>query len=311
MKKILIAVFVGVASILLATQMIIHTTSGNETFELDQINSITFLTPSQEGKIAFDSIRDGNREIYIMNEDGTNKINLTNNPANDRIPSISPNMDLIAFCSDRSGSWELYIMNIDGSNIVQLTSNLSSDVIKGSDWINNSTLVFSPKISGVYYLYKVNTDGSNLTQLTDGSLDSNQPSVNLNSTKIYFRRNTPYNGYSSRIFSCNIDGSNVQELTTSDRREPACIIINGYEKIVFHRHYQDINQIYIMDTDGNNEINISNNQYNEATPHSGNENNLVFVSDNSGENCIWMMNHDGSNLVQLTTEEARNPYWRR
>ena len=34
-------------------------------------------------QIAFTSDRDGNWEIYVMNADGTNPINLTNHPAED------------------------------------------------------------------------------------------------------------------------------------------------------------------------------------------------------------------------------------
>jgi len=40
--------------------------------------------------IAFESDRDGNYEIYIMNADGTNQVNLTNNPADDEEPSWAP-----------------------------------------------------------------------------------------------------------------------------------------------------------------------------------------------------------------------------
>ena len=37
--------------------------------------------------IAFDSDRDGNREIYVMNPDGTDPVNLTNNPGDDWDPA--------------------------------------------------------------------------------------------------------------------------------------------------------------------------------------------------------------------------------
>jgi WD40-like Beta Propeller Repeat len=40
--------------------------------------------------IAFTSYRDGNDEIYTMNSDGSNLKNLTNNPASDAEPEISP-----------------------------------------------------------------------------------------------------------------------------------------------------------------------------------------------------------------------------
>ena len=40
------------------------------------------ITPnSSGGKIAFVSDRDGNSEIYIMNADGSDQQNLTNNPS--------------------------------------------------------------------------------------------------------------------------------------------------------------------------------------------------------------------------------------
>ncbi|MEP7149062.1 MAG: hypothetical protein ABI857_09290 [Acidobacteriota bacterium] len=38
------------------------------------------------GKIAFTSDRDGNREIYMMNNDGTGQVRLTNNPGADNPP---------------------------------------------------------------------------------------------------------------------------------------------------------------------------------------------------------------------------------
>ena len=48
-------------------------------------------TWSPEGtRIAFDSFHDGNWEIYVMNPDGSNLINLTNHPARDGGPAWSP-----------------------------------------------------------------------------------------------------------------------------------------------------------------------------------------------------------------------------
>jgi hypothetical protein len=46
-------------------------------------------------KIAFDSDRDGNYEIYVMNADGTGQTNLTNYPANDGSPAWSQVENLI------------------------------------------------------------------------------------------------------------------------------------------------------------------------------------------------------------------------
>jgi len=45
------------------------------------------LSNSPDGKkIAFYSLRDGNKEIYVMNVDSSEQIRLTNNPAEDDSP---------------------------------------------------------------------------------------------------------------------------------------------------------------------------------------------------------------------------------
>ena len=48
------------------------------------------VSPPAGGKIAFYSDRDGNGEVYVMNADGSDQTNLTNNPAYDGTPAWSP-----------------------------------------------------------------------------------------------------------------------------------------------------------------------------------------------------------------------------
>src|SRR6185503_7112081 len=83
--------------------------------------------PPSNGRIAFDSNRTGNDEIFVMNADGSNQINLSNNPAHDNNPSWSPDGKKIAFVSNRDGNDEIYVMNADGSNQTRLTNNGSAD----------------------------------------------------------------------------------------------------------------------------------------------------------------------------------------
>ena len=83
---------------------------------------------ASNGLIAFVSDRDGNREIYAMNPDGSGQHNLTNNVANDWAPLWSPDGGRILFRSQR-GKWgEFLVMDSDGGNVKQL---VDQDNLKG------------------------------------------------------------------------------------------------------------------------------------------------------------------------------------
>jgi Tol biopolymer transport system component len=80
-------------------------------------------TWSPDGRrIAFDSNRQGNYEIYTMKTDGSDQLRLTRSPADDGPTSWSPNGQTIAFDSGRNGNYAIYEMNTDGSDQRLLTA---------------------------------------------------------------------------------------------------------------------------------------------------------------------------------------------
>lgn len=70
-------------------------------------------------KILFTSTRDGNREIYMMNPDGSDQVNLSQHPSSDMSARWSPTGKQILFVSNRQGTRvrDLYLMDADGTNI--------------------------------------------------------------------------------------------------------------------------------------------------------------------------------------------------
>jgi Tol biopolymer transport system component len=85
------------------------------------------LKPYQH-KIIYESNREGNFDLYLMNADGSHTVNLTNTPDVDEVfPRPSPDGSKICFLADEGkGSAKvrnLYIMNLDGTGRTQIASN--------------------------------------------------------------------------------------------------------------------------------------------------------------------------------------------
>jgi TolB protein len=87
------------------------------------------LAASREGLIAFASNRGGPWDIWVMQADGANPVNLTNDKAEDDFPEFSPDGKRIAWTKGGHGrSGELWVMNADGSGKKQLTFDSFSDL---------------------------------------------------------------------------------------------------------------------------------------------------------------------------------------
>ncbi|HET7521241.1 MAG TPA: hypothetical protein VFK61_06860 [Candidatus Limnocylindria bacterium] len=71
--------------------------------------------------ILFDSTRDGNTEIYVMNADGSDERRLTFDDGEDWGASWSPDGRQIAFNSSRDGGMDIYVMRADGTDVRRLT----------------------------------------------------------------------------------------------------------------------------------------------------------------------------------------------
>lgn len=87
-------------------------------------------------RIAFESMRDGNLEVYVMNADGSSQTRVTNHPALDALPSFSQNSKQIVFVSDRirKGQRRLFVANVNGSGVRMLsrgTFDMSPDWARG------------------------------------------------------------------------------------------------------------------------------------------------------------------------------------
>lgn len=93
--------------------------SSNRDFEdLTEITSDetdTAPAPSPDGsKIAFMSRRSGNWDVYVVDSDGKNLVQITTDEAEDGLPAWSPDGRVIAFVSNRGGPWAVWAVTAEG-----------------------------------------------------------------------------------------------------------------------------------------------------------------------------------------------------
>ena len=135
-------------------------------FDQAQWNTAPSWSPDGQW-IVFETNRDGNDEIYLMDPDGGQLRNLSDHPGRDKYPSWSPDGSKIAFSSNRDGNQEIYIMSLDGSEPMRVTQHASDD--KRPAWSPDGRMIafYSDRESrGNFDIYIIPVDGGNAVKLT-------------------------------------------------------------------------------------------------------------------------------------------------
>lgn len=174
----------------------------------------SFAPPSYKGisRLAFQSYRDGNWEIYVADGDGSGETRLTSNAASDVLPRLSHDAERVVFASNRDGNYEIYTIKVDGNGLVRLTSNGASDLDPA--WSPDGTrIAFASNRDGNYEIYVMNADGTGVTRMTNDGADDYQPAWSPNGAQIAFStsRGAPANT-GGRIWVMNANGSNQHYL---------------------------------------------------------------------------------------------------
>jgi Tol biopolymer transport system component len=278
--------------------------------QLAEAYAFSFTT--RDIQIAFVSTRDGDPEILVMDADGTNQRQLTNNTGMDIDPSWSPDRSRIAFASDRAGrdaaddSYSIYVMNADGTGAVSLTTGRSPA------WSPDGTkIVFSSaRASFRADIYVMNADGSGVTPLAADPESDVSPVWTPDGQKIVF---TSYRDGDAEIFIMNADGSNLTKLTDNEGDwDGYPSVSRDGTKIAFatDRGGGGIDKVYVMDIDGTNQRQRS--AADDSQPcYSWVNNRICFASRRHGDQEIYVMNEDGSGLARLTSTAGHDylPDW--
>ncbi|MDE2636703.1 MAG: DPP IV N-terminal domain-containing protein [Chloroflexota bacterium] len=266
-------------------------------------------------KIAFTSDRDGNNEIYIMDSDGANAVNLTNHPSSDRHPAWSPDGKSIAFASRRDDNiFDIYLMNVETRAVSRLTNQGSNT---GPAWSpDGARIAFVSDRFGDKDVMVMYADGSRQIQLTVDVHVDDQPTWSPDGSAIAYVSNI--DGQRNIYVMSSTDGSEILTLTgdESDNFQPSWLYSSTHNKLLFTSTRNGSQDIFVIDpTTGENLRQITGDPSDERQPTWAAGGALVaFVSDrdNDGERNIYTMSADGGNVKRLTPlgSNDREPKWR-
>jgi len=252
-------------------------------------------------QIAFRSDRDGNGEVYVMNEDGSGQTNVTNHASADGSPSWSPDGARLAFSSVRDGDNDIYVINADGTGLVQLTTDPAVD--ENPTWSPDGTqLAFRSDRDGNPEIYTMNADGTSQVNRTNHPATDVAPDWSPLGTKIAFRSTRDGD---DDIFAMNADGTAVTQLTTNPAQDDRPAWSPTGALIAFESDRDGDFEIYVKNADGTAVTQLTTNSaQDDRAAWSPTGAQLAFRSDRDGNEEIYVMNADGAGQTRLTSNAA-------
>jgi TolB protein len=215
----------------------------------DALASSFPINPPDWSRIAFQTYRNGQWDIYLANPDGSNEVRLTNDTSSEVYPSLARGGSRVAFASNRNGNYDIFGVNADGSGLIPLTDSPASDTYPV--WSPDAgRIAFQSNRSGKYEVYVMNADGSNQTQLTSSGTYDGEPTWSPDGSQIAFVSNRSGR---SEIWVMNADGSNLRQLTSYSTTATPAWSPRG-DKIAYanDRNMDGYYELWWMDADGAN-----------------------------------------------------------
>ncbi|MEZ5381864.1 MAG: S-layer homology domain-containing protein [Microthrixaceae bacterium] len=269
------------------------------------------LGPANPADIVFSSDRDGNLELYSMEENGAGVVRLTNDAAVDQFPAWSPDGQTIAW----TRGTDIWAMDDDGANPRNLSGSIADPVSKPA-WSRDGTqLAFVRLVAGRFEIWRMNADGSGVAPVVTYAVagaNSYDPTVSATDVVFYSQ--------AGDLYRVNLTGTGRSPVLTGSAVDEVPDLGNRGRRMAFSRSTTGATPYDVVTSrmDGTDRTNLT------ATAAGGpsindlgasfspDDSKLAFVTFVGGDAEIYTIGADGSGPVALTSNGFvdTDPDWR-
>ena len=272
-------------------------------------------------RIAFNSDRVSCYNIWVMNVDGTDLVQLTGVDSYERcnkLPFWSPDGSRIAFMSSREPQegWQVYVIHADGTDPRKVSIVPDVDGVRGAGplgWTPDGRVVFQLVTDSAATIYAVAPDGTGAEPLFDEP-DVRHPVWSPDGERLAFIRRR--DGVYSLIVR---DGDGTEETLVVTTDEPGSYMSIASaarspwspdgSHLAFHTAEDWTRQLVVVDVDGGTGYR----QLTDDPDHSSFFNSwspdgtrIAFTSDRDGTDDVYLIDADGTGRVKLTDSPAED-----
>lgn len=264
-------------------------------------------------------------DIYVKNVNGRTVTQLTADPAQDVMPSVSPDGQRVAFSSNRSGSWDVYVMSITGGQAVQVTSDPSQEL--HPSWSPDGTkLVYCKlgQVSGRWEMWMTNIDQAQASEFIGYGLFPSWCPVSGTGDngrdKIVFQRSRERGDRAFSVWTIDYkpgDASSPTEIASS--ATSACInptwspdgqwivyasVPFSVEQTTSGMARPTMADLWMCSLDGSGRVNLTTGRSVNLMPAWGADSRIYFVSDRGGTENVWSIGTEKA-ILAATGGNAR------
>ncbi len=273
----------------------------------DIVETLTGQKGIAQSRIVFTAQALQAKELFVMDYDGTNLQQLTQNGSLNLSPAWSAEGRTIAFTTYQFGSPDLFFIEaLSGKTSFHLKqAGLQSAAVWSPD---GKRVAFTSTHEGNAEIYLMNPGNSKLQRLTIHPATDTSPSWSPTGRELVFtsdRLGTP------QLFIMDAEGSNVRRLTLlGDYNDSPAWSPKG-DKIAYVSRLEGRFQILTVDVTGENAVQLTASTGTNEDPNwSPDGYRLVFSSTREGKSDLYSMEWNGENVRRLTHRgNCTSPAW--